>query len=249
MLRRIVGGLALAALSISTAIAAEIKVLSAGAVEPGLHNAVAAFKRATGHDVTIQFNTAPQIAQRMQEGYVADVLIAPPPGLKQQVDAGRVAADGQVALGKVGVGVVVRKGAPAPNIATTEDLKASALAADRLVYNTASTGLYIERLFERLGIAEQLRARTTRHPTGEAVMLHVAGGTGRQIGLGPITEIKLFEAKGLTFVGPLPADVQNFTSYAAALMVNAPQAAAAKSLLVFLATDEARQAFRAAGIE
>ena len=64
--------------------AAEIKVLSAGAIEPGLHRAVERFKQASGHTVTIQFNTAPQIAQRMQQGYVADLLMAPPPVLKQQ---------------------------------------------------------------------------------------------------------------------------------------------------------------------
>jgi molybdate transport system substrate-binding protein len=160
-----------------------------------------------------------------------------------------VLADGQVVLGKVGVGVTVRKDAPAPNIASTDDLKATLLAADTLVYNTASTGLYLERLFERLGIAEQLKPKTTRHANGEAVMLHVINGTGRQIGFGAITEIKLFEAKGLRLVGPLPADVQNFTSYGAALMANAPQAEAAKAFITYLATPEAKQAFNAAGIE
>jgi molybdate transport system substrate-binding protein len=248
-MKRMIASLALIMLGTTYAAAADIKVLSAGAVEPGLHRAVEQFKRATGHDVTIQFNTAPQIAQRMQDGYVADVLIAPPPALKQQLDAGRVLADGQVVLGKVGVGVTVRKDASLPNIATTDDLKATLLAAETLVYNTASTGLYLERLFERLGIAEQLKPKTTRHANGEAVMLHVINGTGRQIGFGAITEIKLFEAKGLRLVGPLPADVQNFTSYGAALMANAPQAEAAKAFITYLATPEARMAFNAAGIE
>ena len=127
------------------------------------------------------------------------VLIAPPPVLKQQRGCGQGAGDGQVMLGKVGVGMTVRKDAPSPKIATTEDLKAAVLAADTLVYNTASTGIYLERLFDRLGIAEQLKAKTARHANGEAVMLHVINGTGRQIGFGAITEIKLFEAKGLSW--------------------------------------------------
>lgn len=249
MHRAILASLALVVFCNASAAAAEIKVLSAGAVEPGLHKAVEQFKRATGHTVEIRFNTAPQIAQRMQEGHVADVLIAPPQNLKQQLDAGRVVADGQVVLGKVGVGVTVRKDAPIPNIGTTEELKAAVLAADTLVYNTASTGLYLERLFERLGVAEQLKARTTRHANGEAVMLHVINGTGRQIGFGAITEIKLFEAKGLKLAGPLPADVQNYTSYGAALMTGSPERDAAKAFIAFLATPEAKQAFGAAGIE
>lgn len=248
-MHRVMVSLALVVFCNASAAAAEIKVLSAGAVEPGLHKAAEQFKRATGHDVKIQFNTAPQIAQRMQEGAIADVLIAPPQNLEQQLDAGRLVADGQVMLGKVGVGVTVRKDAPIPNIGTTDDLKAAVLAADTLVYNTASTGLYLERLFERLGIGDQLKSRTTRHANGEAVMLHVINGTGTQIGFGAITEIKLFEAKGLKLAGPLPADVQNYTSYGAALMTSSPQRDAAKAFIAYLATAEAKHAFSAAGIE
>ena len=238
-----------AALWSAQAVAAEVKVLSAGAVEPGLHKAVEAFKQASGHTVTIQFNTAPQIQRRLQEGYVADVLIAPPAGLAEQVKNGKIAADGHVTLGRVGAGVTMRKDAPSPNIATTDAFKAAVLAADSLVYNTASTGLYVEKLFDRLGITEQIKAKSTRYPNGEAVMEHVIKGKGNEIGFGAITEIKLFEPKGLKLIGPLPAEVQNYTSYAAALMANAPSAEAARALLAFLATPEAKQAFVAAGIE
>src|SRR5687768_4653699 len=139
MKRSIIAALALALLPNAPTIAAEIKVLSAGAVEPGLRKAVAQFKQSSGHDVTIQFNTAPQIGQRLQEGYVADVVIAPPPVLKPHADAGKVVGDKQVVVGKVGVGVVIRKDAPVPKIATSEDIKAEVLAAESVVYNTAST--------------------------------------------------------------------------------------------------------------
>lgn len=249
MTRKVLIGMALLALSSMQASAADIKVLSAGAVEPGLHKVVALFKAATGHNVTIQFNTAPQIAQRMQEGYAADVLIAPQQGLKQQLDAGKVLAEAQVDLGKVGVGIVVRSDAIGPKVGTAEELKAAVLAADSVVYNTASTGLYLERLFERLNVAEQVKPKATRPPSGEAVMLHVISGTGRQIGFGAMTEIGLFVSKGLKLVGPLPAEVQNYTTYAAAMTANASEREAAKAMLAFLATAEARQALSAAGIE
>jgi molybdate transport system substrate-binding protein len=240
---------ALLALSSTQAPAADIKVLSAGAVEPGLHKVVALFKAATGHTVTIQFNTAPQIAQRMQEGHTADVLIAPQQGLRQQLDAGRVLAEAQVELGKVGVGIVVRSDAISPKVGTAEELKAAVLAADSVAYNTASTGLYLERLFERLNVSEQVKPKATRPATGEAVMLHVLGGTGRQIGFGAMTEIGLFVSKGLKLVGPLPPDIQNYTSYAAAMTTNASEREGAKAMLAFLATAEARQVLAAAGIE
>ena len=232
------------------AMAAEVRVLSAGAVEPGLHKAVELFKKASGHDVRIQFNTAPQIAKRLQDSYVADILIAPPGGLKQYAEQGKVAKDGHVLVGKVGAGITVRPGAPVPDVASTAALKAAVLAADSLVYNTASTGLYIERLLDKLGVGGQIKAKTTRHPNGEAVMEHVIKGKGNEIGFGAITEIKLYEVKGaLKLVGPLPPDVQNYTSYSAALMSNAPAPEAAKAFLAFLGTPAAKQAFVSAGVE
>jgi molybdate transport system substrate-binding protein len=230
--------------------AAEVKVLSAGAVEPGLHKAVELFQRSSGHTVSIQFNTAPQIAKRMADGYVADILIAPPGGLKTYAEQGKIAKDGHAAIGRVGAGVTVRPDAAVPDIRTTEALKAAVLAADSLVYNTASTGIYLENLFNKLGVGEQIKAKTTRHANGDAVMEHVIKGKGNEIGFGAITEIKMYEAKGsLKLVGPLPADVQNYTSYGAALMTNAPAPDAGKAFIAFLGTPAAKKLFVDAGIE
>jgi molybdate transport system substrate-binding protein len=249
MKRLLLAGLLGIALGSDITMAAEVKVLSAGAVEPGLHRAVEQFKRASGHSVSIQFNTAPQIAQRMSQGYVADVLIAPPAVLDERANNNKVSGEGRVMLGRVGAGVAVRQDATPPNVATTDALKQAVLGADSLVYNTASTGLYIERLFDRLGVGEQLKAKTKRYATGAEVMEHVIKGTGNELGLGPITEIKLYDGKGLKLVGPLPADVQNYTSYGAALMTGAPSPDGAKAFLSYLGSPEAKQAFNAAGIE
>jgi molybdate transport system substrate-binding protein len=237
-------------LAATPASAAELKILSAGAVEPGLHRAVALFRKSSGHDVKIQFNTAPQIAKRLADNTVADVLIAPPGALDGFAKDGKVAADGRVPVGRVGAGVTVRNDAPVPAVGSTDALKAAVLKADSLVYNTASTGIYLERMFDRLGIGAELKAKTVRHANGDAVMHHVIKGKGAEIGFGAITEIKMFEEKGeLKYVGPLPADVQNYTSYAAALMTGATERDAANAFLKFLGTPEAKQAFVSAGIE
>jgi molybdate transport system substrate-binding protein len=245
------GALALACVCGSAAAgAAEVKVLSAGAIEPGVQKTIALFKQASGHTVTVQFNTAPQIRKRMESGYVADVLIAPPAGLEEQVKAKRIAADGHVMLGRVGVGVTVRASAPAPDIATMDAFKKAVLSADAVVYNTASTGLYLEQLFSKIGVADQVKAKTVRYPNGEAVMEHIIKSAGNQMGFGAATEIKMYEAKGgLKYVGPLPAEVQNYTSYAAALMNGVSSPDAAKALLAFLATPQSKAAFASAGIE
>ena len=233
----------------SVAVAADVKVLYAGAVEAGLLRAAEQFKRASGNEIKVQFNTAPQLTKRMAEGEVADILIAPPAVLDEQAKNGRISAQGRLMLGRVGAGVVVRASAPNPDIATIEALKQAMLSADSIVYNTASTGLYLEKLFERIGIAEEIKAKTSRYPNGDAVMEHIIRGKGNDLGFGAITEIKLFEPKGLKLVGPLPPDIQNYTSYRAALMSNAPSADAANAFLTYLATPDAKQIFAAAGIE
>jgi len=239
-----------AALAVTgTAAAADIKILSAGAVEPGLVKAVEQFQRATGNKVRIQFATAPQLARRLADGEAADILIAPPTVIDLQVRNGKVQADSRAMVGRVGVGVVVRSDAPDPDIANLDRFKQSLLAADSVVYNQASTGLYLEKLFELLGIGEQLKAKTTRYASGAEVLERIIGGKGNEIGFGAITEIKLFESKGLRFVGPLPAQIQNYTHYTAGVMVDAPSEEAAKDFMVFLGTSAAKAAFAAAGID
>src|SRR5262249_20780858 len=154
-----------------------------------------------------------------------------------------------VASGRAGGGVGVPAAPPPRDVPPPAAFKHAVLAADSVVYNTASTGLYLEKLFERLGIAGDIKAKTTRYPNGERVMEHLINGKGNEIGFGAITEIKLFEPKGLKLVGPLPAEVQNYTTYGAALMAGAPSPQAAKAFLTFLATPEAKQAFAAGGVE
>jgi len=249
MSRFMLAAVAAVLLSSAPALAAEIKALSAGAIEPGLLRAIEAFKRASGDTVKVEFNTAPQLASRLAKGEVADVLIAPPAALDQHVRDGKVMAEGRVTVGRVGAGVVTRAGLPSPDISTTAAFKQTVLDAESIVYNTASTGLYLEKPFERLGIAEQIKAKTMRYPNGERVMEHVIHGKGNEIGFGAITEIKLFEPKGLKLVGPLPAEVQNYTTYAAALMTGAPSPQAAKAFVTFLGSAEAKQAFAAGGVE
>ena len=229
-----------------TAVAAEIKVLSAGAIEPGLRAAAAAFKKQSGHDVNITFNTAPQIRKRVGSGDAFDVVIAPPAALDEF--AGKVAAD-RVNVGRVGLGVAVRPGAPVPDISSAEALKRSALQAESIVFNRASTGIYFENLLKKMGIYEQLEARTTRYADGASVMEHVLKGKGREIGFGPVTEILLHREKGLKLVGPLPPEVQNYTSYSAVPMTAAANAELAGVFVRYLGSPEGKALFVAAGVE
>ena len=228
------------------AVAAEIKVLSAGAVEPGLRAAALAYAKQSGNEVKITFNTAPEIRKRVGAGETFDVVIAPPAALDEF--GGKVSPD-RVALGRVGLGVAVRPGADVPDISSTEALKRSVLAADSIVFNRASTGIYLENLLKKLGIYDQILSKTTRYPDAGAVMEHLLKGKGKEIGFGPITEILLQRDKGLKLVGPLPADVQNYTSYSAAPMTASANAEGARAFVRYLGGPESKALFAAAGVD
>ena len=229
--------------------AAEIRVLSAGAVEPGLHRFAELVKRETGHELRTQFNTAPQIAKRLADNDVYDILISPPAVISQAVKDGKVDASTRVPLGRVGVGIVVRANASAPTVATVDQFQAALLAAESVVYNTASTGLYLDKLFEKMGVLDQIKPKTTRYPDGASVMEHVIKGKGTEIGFGAITEVRMYEPKGLKFVGPLPAEIQNYTSYEAAVMTGAKAAEPARAVLKVLDSQAGKAAFVSGGVE
>lgn len=241
-------GVIVAASLAQAAGAAEIKVLSAGAIEPGLKAAAGAFQKSTGNVVRITFNTAPEIRKRIAEGEIQDVVIAPPAAIEEFSKAGKVTQD-RIEVGRVGMGVAVRPGAPLPDISSADALRKSILEADSIVFNRASTGQYFEGLLKKMGIYEQVEKKTTRYPDGNSVMEHVLKGKGREIGFGPITEILLHRDHGLRLVGPLPAEAQNYTRYTAGVMTGAPSASAAQDFVRYLGTPAAKAAFSAAGIE
>jgi len=241
-------GAMLAMVVFNAADAAEVKVLSAGALEPGMKAAAAEFQKASGHSVKIAFNTAPQIRKRIGDGEVHDVVVAPPAVIDEFAKAGKLGQD-RANVGRVGMGVAVRPGAPVPDIASSEALKKSVLDAESLVFNRASTGIYLENLLKKMGVYDQVEKKTTRYDDAAAVMEHVLKGRGREIGFAPITEILLHRDRGLRLVGPLPAEVQNYTSYSAGVMAGAPSASAAQEFVRYLGTPAAKKVFVAAGIE
>ncbi len=229
--------------------AAEIRALSGGAIEPGLKAAAAAFERESGHAVKITFNTTPQIRQRIAGGEVQDVVIVPPEAIEEFAKAGKVEAE-RVNVGRVGLGVAVRPGAPTPDISSLEALKRSVLEAESLVFNRASTGIYFENLLKKMGIYDQVVSKTTRYPDGASVMEHlITKGTGREVGFGPITEILLYKEKGLRLVGPLPAGAQNYTAYLAVPMTGGPNIEIARTFARYLGSPGGKALFQAAGIE
>jgi len=225
--------------------AENLKVLSAGAVQPGLSRIAEAFRLQGEASLEIDFATAPAIAKRVGAGALPQIIIAPPDLLESLATTALSARS--VVLGRIGIGVMVRAGAPLPGIATLAEFLNSLRNAGQIIYNKASTGIYLDSLFERLGIATLLEAKTIKYSDFAAVRNHIANARDNEIGFGATTVIIENAGRGVTFVGALPAEIQNYTSYAAALTSNAGDDAAA--FLDYLATPAAKAILRSAGID
>ena len=254
MRARLIAALTLAAcLAAQGARAVELRMLSAGAVALGLTPALVQFQRDTGHTVQVNFAAAPALAAQFGAAPGYDLVIAPPAVLDALTQAGAVSGE-RLTIGKVGIGVAMRPTATAPDITSVDALKQGLQSAESVVFNRASTGLYIDTLLQRLGIADVVNAKATRYGDGASVMRHLLAGTRQhEFGFGATTEIVLFKDQGLKLVGPLPAAVQNYTTYVAALPASSAadkaRADAATSLMRYLASVPARATFANAGIE
>ena len=222
-----------------------LRLLSAGALEPGVAKALALWSAQGGTAVEHSFNTAPRIAERLAAGERFDVLFATVPVIDGLAKDGKLLAPA-VPLGSVGVGIALRAGAPVPPLGDEAGLRAAVEAAGAVVFNRASTGLYMERLFARLGMAEAVKAKEVRFPDGDAVLRRIASGQGTEIAFAAITEILLFRGKGVHFAGPLPAAVQNRTAYAAGLLGAGEEA---RRFVAFMASGPAKVVMVEAGIE
>lgn len=227
----------------------EVKILSAGAVAPGLTKVINAFRRETGHAVNVLFATAPSILKRICGGELVDIVVAPPTVLDELANMGKASTADRITVGRIGVGVMVRDGAPLPKIATVEEFKQSLLSVESLVYNQASTGIYLEELFDHLGIGGDAQAKSTRYPDFAAVCDHVSRGTMREIGFGATTVIVENTRNGVKFAGPLPAEIQNYTVYAAAIMMTGSAEVSAREFLGYLTSPAGKSLLAAAGVE
>jgi molybdate transport system substrate-binding protein len=236
--------------------ALELRVLSAGAVEPGMRPALAAFERATGHTVAVSFAAAPALRSALRApAPAADIAVVPQAAIDELAAAGANVGTARAPIGKVGVGVAIRNGADTPDITSVDALKAALASADKVVFNRASTGLYVEQMLQRIGVADAVRAKTERVGDGASVLRRLlAGSSPREFGFAATTEIVLFRDRGAKLVGPLPAAVQNYTRYVALPWPGGPPADSARAqavdaLMRHLQSQESQRQFSDAGID
>jgi molybdate transport system substrate-binding protein len=249
MMRQI--GAALAFLLSSTvAAAAELTVFCPGAVRGVVAELAQGFQRDSGHTVKFVFGTAGALQKRAAAGESGDVVIVTAGGLEALIKLNKVDAGSRRDVGKVGVGVAVRAGAPLPDISTPDAFKQVMLGARSVMYADPAlggqSGIHTARVFERLGIAETMKARTQLRPGAPQGLSEVAKGD-IEIGIGQVSEI--VAAKGVTLVGPLPDPLQNTLLFAGGVRTSSVAPGAAQAFAEYIVSPAARQRFKAAGFE
>jgi molybdate transport system substrate-binding protein len=235
---------ALAAFVTPAAHGAEIKVIASNAVREPYRELIPIFEKATGHRVAVDWGGTLDIVKRVSGGEIADIVIVPAARIDALAEDGKLT--GRVDLAKSGVGVAVRAGLPRPDISTAETLKKSLLAAKSIVLSSGPSSFYLPKLFEKMGIAAELKPKITQIGPGLGVGDTLARGEG-EIGFTRMSE--LMSVKGIDYLGPLPAEVQLITVFSAGIHSASPAAEPARALLRFLTGPEVAKVLRQHGME
>ena len=227
--------------------AADVTVMSGGAVKSAFTDATAAWERKTGHKVKATFAPAGELRQKVAAGEVADIIVIPVENLADLEKQGVLVPATRRDLGAVAMGAAVRKGAPAPDISTPEKLKKVLQETKSLTYMDPTRGTsgkhFDEQVLPKLGIRDEVRAKATLGEGG-FIAEKVARG---EVDMAFHQMTEMLPVQGVTVIGPLPDALQKLTVYAGVVMKGAANPAGAQALLDYLVSPEGRQAFLARG--
>ena len=234
----------------SEAVAAEMKLLCAVALHPGIDALIPDFEKSSGHKVTVAYATAGAVADRVQKGEAADIVISTVPMIDRLQAQGKAVAGDRAIIAKVGVGAFVRKGAAKPDISSADAFKRAMLAARSIAYpdpaGGGASGIYVASLLERLGIAGDMKPKTRLLPPTQVLYASVADGEV-EIGFNQISEI--LAQPTVELAGPLPPAIQNYTQFAPAIVAGSGQTDAGRALIAFLSSPAAQAVLKTKGFE
>lgn len=230
--------------------AAELVVFCPGAVQSLVTGLAKEFSQSSGHSVKFNYGTAGSVAKKVGDGEPGDVVISTNELLANLTRAGKVAAPSIRALGSMGVGVTTRKGNPLPDVSTVPAFKSAMLAARSITFADpqfgGQSGIHVAKVFEQLGIAQELKPRLQLRPGAPEAFKEVARGE-IEIGLGQISEI--LANKEIVLVGPLPAEIQNSVAFSGGVHTAAAAPEAAQAFIAYLVTPAAKERFRLLGFD
>jgi molybdate transport system substrate-binding protein len=225
--------------------AVELKVIAGGSMTAPLNKLNPEFEKATGHKLSIHFDSTPNIIARVNAGTPFDVVVVPVDVFKDAAARAHFASGPTVDVARVGYGVIVRAGAPKPDISTPDAFKQAMLAAPSLAFLPSSAaGAYVTKVFERLGIAEEMKAKTKVQASPGQIPQAVAKG---EADIGVFLSNVLI-APGVELVGPFPGDLQQELVFTSSVAADTREAEAAKALIDYLRSPAATAVIKAAGM-
>jgi molybdate transport system substrate-binding protein len=251
-LRRIVIGLVLIVIVTlsSTAFGSEIRVFCTFGLQEAITQLAPQFERETGNKLILTFGPTGGIAARVKNGEPFDVVIVSDTAMAGLVKQGKVVEQGRTAIARVGISVAIRRGGSRPDISSVESFKAALLAAKSISYTNpvdgGFSGVYFAELIKRLGIAEKLAPKTKLARGGTSSGALVASG---EVEIAIQTTSDLVPTPGIQIVGPLPAEIQNFTVLSAGIGAGAADPPAAKRLILQLSSPTVYPVLRETGLE
>lgn len=223
-----------------------LSVLCTNALDAALHELVPAFERASGEQVAVTYKSTNQILELARAGETADLLIAGRAVIDELAKEGKVAAGTVVDLAASGIGVCVKTGSPWPDIGSVEAFKRTLLGAKSVAHTkTGQSGSYFAALIDRLGIGDEIRAKAKVQAGG--IIGEVVARGDAEIGIQQISEV--LAVPGVDLVGPLPAEIQKVTVFAAAIAAGIRERSRAAALIGFLSTPSAQAIMKGKGLD
>ena len=223
-----------------------IRIISSMATRQLLADLVAEFQKTSAQEVHVESVGGVDAAKRVKDGEAFDVVALAANAIDQLTDAGKIVPGSRVDLVKSGVAIAVRAGAPRPNIGSEEAVRKAVLAAKSLSYSTGPSGVQLAKLFERWGIAEQIKDRIVQAPPGVPVGSLVADGKV-ELGFQQLSE--MMNLPGIDVLGPLPPEIQIITTFSAGLSVTSTQPDAVRTMLDFMVSPASAEPKRRNGME
>jgi molybdate transport system substrate-binding protein len=225
-----------------------LNVLSAGAVKRGVSQLAQAFAREHEAQVDVEFATAPQLRTRIEGGERPHVVVAPVQLMERFAGDGWIVPESRTGLGRSRIGVTVHAQSAVGDVGDIETFRRILAQASAIVHNSASSGIYVAALLERLGLDSKERVVIVQD--GAGIMEYVAAHPDA-VGLAQISEIRVLIERGVPvrLASPLPDEIQNVTTYEAAALRGVAGENAACALARFMGSAEAKSVFAATGID
>lgn len=228
------------------ALAAELKVVAPNAVKEAVAEIATRFENETNHKPVLSWAGSEAISKRVSGGEIFDVVVNTSAGIDRLAKDGRLVAASKRDLARSAVAVAVKAGAPRPDVSTVEGLRQALLKAESIAISSGASGRYLEQLFQKLGVADQIKHKIKQPQSGAQIGDLLARGEA-ELGFQQVTE--LIHAKGFQYLGPLPAEVQNYTIWSVAVHTGSKEAEVAAAFIKAISAPQSAAAIRSSGME